>query len=129
MKKYICLFFLFSISIPVFCQDVMINGINNNRLLTWEDFTGKPDNHSLHDANTKWNLSYSYQGYTLNGDYVKIKGLKMILELDQRSSWIKPGKETVPLLKHEQGHFDIGLICLQEMTARLNNASYYKNVR
>ncbi|HMI78577.1 MAG TPA: DUF922 domain-containing protein, partial [Ferruginibacter sp.] len=126
MKKYSCLFvFLFSGNL-LFCQEVVINGINKNRLLTWEDFTGKADKSSPYAANTFWNLNYSYQRVSFKGDSAKIEELAVKLELDKKRSWIKAGKETPELLKHEQGHFDIGLLCQKEFIFQLNNTRFSK---
>ena len=126
MKKYICIFFFIPMSKVAFCQDVIINGINKNRLLTWDDFTGKPDKSSLHDANTYWDLNYSFQRFTFKEDTAKITGFSVKLELNGKLSWIKQGKQTNYLLNHEQGHFDIGLICQTELMKQLNNTVFFK---
>jgi Bacterial protein of unknown function (DUF922) len=127
MKKYILVFILLACGEEIFCQDVIINGINKNRLLTWGDFTGKPDINTNHEANTYWSLNFSYQGFLYKGDTVQIKGLSVNLVLDQKRSWVKSGKETVWLLKHEQGHFDIGLICQKEIIDQLNSTVFHKS--
>lgn len=121
MKQYIFLFILNLIISTAFCQEVLINGDHKNRLLTWDDFTGKPDKSSVHEANTYWKLNYRFQGITFNGDTAKFNELSVKLELDKDKTWIKSGKETPGLLKHEQGHFDIGLLCQQEIIHQFNN--------
>lgn len=127
MKKCTFLFIYVFISNLLFCQDVIINGTNKNRLLTWEDFTGRPDKSSSHDANTYWKLNYSFQGVSFKGDTAKITGLTVKLELDEKLSWIKPGKETANLLKHEQGHFNIGLMCQNEIIKQFNTAVFLRS--
>ena len=127
MKKCAFLFLFVLFSNSLFCQDVIINGTNKNRLLTWEDFTGKPDRSSSHDANTYWKLNYSYQGVSFKGDTAKITRLTVKLELDEKLSWIKPGKETPNLLKHEQGHFNIGLMCQIEIINQFNTAVFLRS--
>jgi len=125
MKKCICIFFLFSMSKVTLCQDVIINGANNNRLLTWDDFTGKPDKNSSHDANTYWNLNYGFKGISFKGDTVKFTGISVKLELNEKLSWIKQGKQTNTLLKHEQGHFNIGLLCQLEVIKQFNSTVFF----
>jgi len=126
MKKYSLLFLLITIAKFSFGQQVIINGSSKNRLLTWDDFSGKPDKQSEHAANTAWKVNYSYTGLVFNGDSAKLKGLSITLGFDTEHSWIKEGKATANLLKHEQGHFDIGLLCLKEMVEQLNNVSFAK---
>ncbi|MGB4845510.1 MAG: DUF922 domain-containing protein [Ferruginibacter sp.] len=126
MKKYCLLFLLLVFSKFSIGQQVIISGAAKNRLLTWNDFSGKPDKKSEHEANTFWKINYSYTGVNFQGDSAKLKGLSVKLELDADQSWIKSGKETANLLKHEQGHFDVGLICLKEMIEKLNNSVFHK---
>lgn len=110
----------------MFCQDVIINGVNKNRLLTWDDFTGKPDKSSSHAANTYWNLNYSFQRISFKGDTAKVTGFSVKLELNENLSWVKQEKQTNNLLKHEQGHFDIGLICQLEIIKQFNSTVFFK---
>ena len=127
MKKYICLLPSIFTVYQTFAQDVIINGVNKNRLLTWDDFSGKPDKSSAHDANTYWNLNYSIKGISFTGDTAKITGLLVKFELNEKLSWVKSEKQAVGLLKHEQGHFDIGLICQLEMIRQLNSIVFFKS--
>lgn len=127
MKKYICFLLLITANQFAFGQAVLINGGTKNRPLTWNDFTGQPDTQSGHEANTFWAVKYSFQHYGFKGDTINLKGLAVTLELNPAFSWVKPGKETPALLKHEQGHFNIGLICQQEILERINNTVYLKN--
>jgi hypothetical protein len=126
MKKIICLFFILSFFENIFCQDVLINGSTKYRLLTWDDFSGKPDKNSTYQANTYWGISYGFKGADFAGDTVKFKGLAVTLKFDETKSWVKEGKQTVYLLKHEQVHFDIGLICHKEIIKAINNTVFLK---
>jgi hypothetical protein len=110
-----------------FTQDIIINGRNKNRLLTWNDFKGQPDYNVSHDALTYWNINYGLKNITLKGDTIKIGSFSVTLSFDENGSWIKPQKQTDRLLKHEQGHFDIGLICQREIISVLNNTIFFKN--
>jgi hypothetical protein len=126
MKKIICLLFIFAIFENSFCQAIIINGVNKNRPLTWNDFTGKPDKQSGFQANTFWEISYGFKGIEYAGDTVKLKGFMVTLKFNENKSWVKDGTQTAGLLKHEQGHFDIGVICQKEVISQINNAVLLK---
>jgi hypothetical protein len=126
MKKYICAALLICLSTLSFSQDIFINGVNKNRPLTWDDFKGTPDTNSTATAFTVWNINYSLNGISFKGDTVKISNFAVKLEFDEKKSWSKPEKQTNILLKHEQGHFDLGLICQREILRQLNNAVFLK---
>jgi hypothetical protein len=114
MKKIFFILVFSSFLKNSFCQEIIISNSNKIRLLTWADFTGQPGK-SGYDANTYWKINYSVSGITFKGDTAIIEGLSVKLELDKDQSWIKPGKESLDLLKHEQGHFDLGIICQNEL--------------
>lgn len=126
MKKIICLFFILSFFENTFCQDVLINGSTKYRLLTWDDFSGKPDKDSPFQANTSWGINYGFKGVDFAGDTVRFKNLAVTLKFDETKSWVKEGKKIPYLLKHEQGHFDIALICHREIIKTINNAVFFK---
>lgn len=126
MKKIICLFFILSFFENIFCQDVLINGSTKYRLLTWDDFSGKPDKDSPFQANTSWGINYGFKGVDFAGDTVRFKNLAVTLKFDETKSWVKEGKQIPYLLKHEQGHFDIALICHKEIIKAINNTVFFK---
>lgn len=126
MKKYICLALLTCISTLAFSQDIFINGVNKNRLLIWDDFKGIPGGNSSPAAFTVWNITYSINDIRFKGDTVKIGKFSVKLEFDEKQSWSKPEKQTAILLKHEQGHFDLGLICQREILKKFNSAVFLK---
>ena len=126
MKSYFCFALLITISNLVFSQDIIINGVNKNRPLSWDDFKAEPDRGSSHDAYTFWNITYNINGISFKGDTAKIDKFSVTLQLDEKFSWTKPEKQTNSLLKHEQGHFDIGLICQREIIRQLSSAVFLK---
>lgn len=105
-------------------QKIIINGNEGNRPLVWNDFAGKPDDASPYYAYTFWNLNYRFSSVTFTGDTATLQGLAVNLLLDPQASWVKPGKQTDELLKHEQGHFDAGLLCLNETLKALASARF-----
>ena len=126
MRKYVCLALLIFSGTLAFSQDVIINGGNKNWPLNWDDFKGQPDKASAYDANTYWTISYNIKGISFKGDTAKISGFSIILSLQEKLSWSKPEKQTDILLKHEQGHFDLGLICQREIMQQLNSTIFFK---
>ena len=125
-RKYSCIAILLLVGNLTYSQDIIIGGVNKSRLLTWNDFKGEPDRGSSYDANTFWNITYNIRGISFRGDTAKIDRFSVILTLDENLSWSKPEKQTAILLKHEQGHFDIGLICQREIIDQLNNTVFLK---
>ncbi len=126
MRKCICLALLICSGTLAFSQDVIINGVNKNRPLIWADFTGEPDKGSPYDANTYWTITYNIKGISFKGDTAKISGFSIILTLQEKLSWSKPEKQTDILLRHEQGHFDLALICQHEIIRELNSTVFFK---
>ncbi|HVF80918.1 MAG TPA: DUF922 domain-containing protein [Flavisolibacter sp.] len=125
MPVRIFITFLF---ITIFChlnaQKVIINGKEGNRPLVWADFTGSPDNSSPYFAYTYWSSKFSFSGARFNGDVAIIDGFECTLQLNPQESWVKPGKQSEELLKHEQGHFNVGLLYIKDVVKKIKAASF-----
>lgn len=106
-------------------QHIIIDGKETSRLLTWDDFKGRPDNGVDYHAFTYWNTTYKYDAFQFKEDTVKWQ-VQITVELG-RNSWKKKDKITDTLLKHEQGHFDIGILCAMEMQETINTTVFLKN--
>ncbi len=118
---FFSLFTLFLFTL-VSAQEIGINGTAGNRPLEWSDFKGRPDGSSAYHANNRWNIDFKLPTIrTKPTDSVSLSGAVVKLELDTERSWVKEGKQTAGLLKHEQGHFDIGRLCQLELVAALRN--------
>lgn len=118
--------FFFGFLISSNAQEVTINGTSGDRLLEWKDFKGAPDDNSSHAAYTYWNIHYGYAGVESHGDSTLLKDIKVSLSFDETKSWVKEGKSTDDLLKHEQGHFDIGRLCQLEILASIKTTIFDK---
>lgn len=103
----------------------MVGGEETSRLLTWNDFTGKPDKESPFFAYTYWNIQTKYDAFRFKGDTVDWK-VTVIYELG-KDSWKKKDKISDSLLRHEQIHFDIGRICAAELQATINSTIFLKS--
>lgn len=73
--------------------------------LNWSDFTGNIDKSSSFDANTNSGISYSWSLRSSEGIADFLYKVETFFYPDL--SWVKPGKESLRLLAHEQLHFDI----------------------
>jgi Bacterial protein of unknown function (DUF922) len=124
MKIFLILF-SFVATQYVSAQKVIIAGNEGNRLLVWSDFTGKPTDSNF-GAMTFWNIKYKIANVVPNGENMTVNGFEVTLELDAQKSWVKADKKSESLLKHEQGHFDLGLMCMKEILAKQKAATYTK---
>jgi Bacterial protein of unknown function (DUF922) len=109
----IILFIIFSYS--AFTQKIIISGEETNRKLAWSDFTGKVDKNSSFLAHTGYLIKYKAEDIKAFGDSISIGKFEVILELDPVKSWANRSKVTDDLLTHEQGHFDISIVCVREI--------------
>ena len=120
--------FLFLLQVKsAFTQTILIGDEETNRKLQWSDYKGRPDYNSPHHAVTTWYLSYEMEGIKTYGDSVSVGKLHAVLQMEPKESWLKKEKATDELLKHEQGHFYIGMLCLQEFTTMYYKTSFRKN--
>ena len=107
-------------------QKILIDGTEGNRSLQWPDFKGAPNSSSPYFAYTAWKTNVKFSGVQFQGEKAVINGFEMTVEFDAKNSWVKKGKETEELLKHEQGHFDIGVLYMQEVLQSIANANFTK---
>lgn len=107
-------------------QKILIDGTEGNRSLQWTDFKGAPNSSSPYFAYTAWKTNVKFGGVQFEGQKAVINGFEMTVEFDAKNSWVKKGKETEELLKHEQGHFDIGVLYMQEVLQSIATANFTK---
>ena len=129
MKK----FFLFSLltyflSCEVcFSQKIIISGKQTDRKLAWSDFTGNVDLNSAFYAYTYYTIRYRFDDIRVFGESVTIGKFEVVVELDPNRTWAKTDKVSDELLLHEQGHFDIGILCMREILAIYNRTSFSRS--
>jgi hypothetical protein len=107
-----------------FSQKVIIGGQEGNRLLQWSDFKGTPDESSPYFAYTAWKTNVKFSGVRFEGEKAIVSGFEMTVEFDENKSWVKKGKESDELLKHEQGHFDVGLLYMRDVLSSFPSVSF-----
>ena len=106
-------------------QTVIIRGEKTSRPLTWDDFTGKPDQQSDLYAYTYWYVTYAWGPFRYSGDTVQWK-VEVTLELEPRS-WRKQDKVSDSLLAHEQGHFHIGWLFAKAFKKRVDQTVFFRH--
>jgi len=122
MKKIFLLYLLFYYSIPSFSQNPI------KKTLTWAFFRNDRPVGETMDALTWYKISYS--GSIIGSNSVTVKmNFKTSLDLDTSKSFFNSNKRfrDTKLLKHEQGHADIGFIYACKLRDSLNRTVFVKN--
>src|SRR5664279_2455488 len=98
---------------------LMVTGISvsaqnlERRKLTWNDFHGAPNWKAPYEAFTYWSVHFSYQNPQTGAKGTRYQ-FRVWNQLDARS-WVKLDELSEPfqkeMLNHEQGHYDLGLVC------------------
>ena len=108
-------------------QKIIIGGAEANRLLQWSDFSGMPDDSSPFFAYTAWSTKFKYSSVNFEGNKAILNGFEMTLEFNEKNSWVKKGKENDELLKHEQGHFVVGRLYMQELLSVIASTNFSRS--
>jgi hypothetical protein len=83
---------------------------------TWDHFKGEPDYTSGHSAYLYWYITYSFD-YIIIDERISVK-VEAAHEI-QDKSWVKPqSRANKHLLRHEQFHYFIGVLCCAEFKRR-----------
>lgn len=82
---------------------------DENRPLTWEDFTKRAGADEIYRAFTYSGINFEVKG--------AVRDVKIIVTpyFDSEKSWVNPNYMTSLLLKHEQGHFDLTALVAAKM--------------
>lgn len=127
MKKIAFVFTIFLfINFSVTAQNILVKGKPYSGKLSWKDFSGKPDANSSFDAFTSFKFQTHYNNLRFDKDTADLSAFTIDLEFDVPKSWVKKGKQTDYLLKHEQGHFDISILMVHELLAQVKSARFTK---
>jgi hypothetical protein len=90
--------------------------------LGWKDFKGKPDKNSPFDAATaseRTGLAMKAKATKSAGSWtaqatVDPSSLDLKASMNRSKSWVRKGKKSADLLRHEQGHFDIENVLVEK---------------
>lgn len=116
-----------SLGLASYSQKIIVNGEESKGKLTWDDFTGKVNKDVEFNAFTSYKFHTKVGGIKFVGDSAIIDGFDIILYFDHKNSWVKKGKTTDELLMHEQGHFNLGILCIREIRRKFKEAKFTKN--
>lgn len=121
-------FFLLASATPrVYGQTGKILFWEKDSVLKWSDFRGQPDPHSAFDAFNRAGDTVLYHWKHINGGYLINFSIHTVFYCDY--SWVKAGKETDRLLRHEKIHFDIAEFFKRQILNALNKFKYSENFR
>ncbi len=114
------------LSLPVVAQKIFIGEEETNRKLRWSDFKGPVPQGSPHHATTSWVVEYKMDNAKIKGDIVQMENLQVSVTMQPENSWCVTDKTNDGLLKHEQLHFDIGILCMREMLRTMQNTVFHR---
>ena len=125
LKSNLLLYSFLLLSIKSNCQKIQVGGEETNRKLKWSDFSGQVDTQSPFDAKTNTHTSLKMGKVEIKGDSILIQSLELTVEFSA-TSWAKANKQSDVLLKHEQAHFDLDILCAKEILSKLNGVTLPK---
>ncbi len=110
---------------------VAIGRIITGRKLQWTDFKGNADTSSPYSATTNWSVSYRAHVDSIHADTVFLS-FRVMPVFNNYTSWVKKEKikrkkESEALLQHEQGHYDLAIICAETLKQTLLTTPFLKN--
>ncbi|MDQ2753422.1 MAG: hypothetical protein M3R72_10415 [Bacteroidota bacterium] len=95
-----------------------------DRKLSWSDFTGEVDKSSAFSAMTYWSINYSYQARWHQSDTAYVTFT--IHPRFESKSWVKRNLKSDELLQHEQGHYDLAIICAEMLKGKFSSYTFFK---
>lgn len=108
----------------------MLNEIivwSKDTFLRWSDFKAESNPAVFEDAHTTIRYGFTW---TVNSDKIGnqifyfIENLNLSVEFHPVLSWFRLGQNNESLLKHEQGHFDLGELVKRERLGQLQTKFY-----
>ena len=102
---------------------------SKDRLLTWSDFKAESnpavyeDSHSYIKYHCTWTVSSEKMGRDI---LFYIENLQIHVHFHTLLSWVRESEISDALLLHEQGHFDLAEIILQENVQKFQDIFYDK---
>jgi hypothetical protein len=125
--KFLSLLLFLGCTGELLAQQIYIGDEETDRKLKWSDFRGPVDQSSPHYAMTTWLMEYSMDEIRTYGDSVHIGKLVVKVKMEPNKSWCIQNKTTDELLKHEQGHFDIAILCMKEFMSIYRQTTFHRS--
>jgi|GEM_PF-3012169 len=101
------MFFGLFIAKGAYCQSVSDRIISGDSL-SWAYYSIKSDSDSSYWANTVWAVYYKYKIVSFRFDTVKVE--LQTTRVLKGESWVLREKQSDELLRHEQVHFNMGIL-------------------
>ena len=98
-------------------------------LLDWTNFQAEYNPAVFEDSHSvlKYRFTWTVNSDTLDDIVIfLIDNIQLSLEFLPNLSWVRPSEKSDNLLKHEQGHFDLGELVKRENIESLRNNFYGK---
>jgi hypothetical protein len=92
--------------------------------LKWEYYTGKADSASGYWAYTYWGVYFHYNILPSNSDTIVIN--LHTTHVLKNNSWVLVSKESDELLNHEQGHFNLAILCEAEFKKTMDTTTLFR---
>ena len=106
----------------------VINWSENNSL-TWSDFKAESNPAVFEDSHSviKYHCTWIVDSEKLGRDIVfLIDNIQIVVEFHPVLSWVREAEKTETLLKHEQGHFDLGELVKRENLEKIQEIFYHR---
>ena len=106
----------------------VINWSENN-FLTWSDFKAESNPAVFEDSHSviKYHCTWIVDSEKLGRDIVfLIDNIQIAVEFHPVLSWVRESEKTESLLKHEQGHFDLGELVKDENLEKIQETFYHR---
>ncbi len=126
MMKRLLLLSLLMISATVFPQKILINGVERNGKLQWDDFPVTDDSHA-YDSYVWYDFEYNIQRFKLEKNIVVPESVIGVLKFNSTKSWVRPGAQNDENLERMQGHFNIGILTIKEIVQELKKMRFQQN--
>jgi len=115
--------FLFVIFSLINFSDVNTLIWRDNSKLVWDDFKGVPSTSSHYSAESVVTINCEF--YYANDTALDVR---VHCVFKKNLSWVKPNHMSNYLLKHEQGHFDIGAIYAKQLRIKMRFLNQYNYI-
>jgi hypothetical protein len=92
--------------------------------LEWSDFKAQPNSSSFEDSSSyiKFHQTWTVHSDISEGEiYFLIDDIKLSAQFLRHLSWVRGKQDSLELLKHEQGHFDLAESLRPIITEKIQN--------
>lgn len=102
---------------------------SRNYYLNWSDFKADSNPSVFEDSSSQLKFHYTW---TINSElqegkiFFEIRDIKFTTQFLRHLSWVRKGQDSLELLKHEQGHFDLAELENTTITKKIQSELYNK---